>query len=71
MGPNGLPSSVSHLFLGDEFPVGDAGELSKESHLSSWPVSFSLCLLLVSLTHRRIGIYSSSKEMHSVEKSFI
>ena len=33
MGLNGLPSSVSHLFVGDVLYVGDAEELSEASHL--------------------------------------
>ena len=33
MGPNGLPSSVSHLFVGDVVSVGDAEEFSEASHL--------------------------------------
>ena len=33
MGPNGLPSSVSYLFVGDVVSVGDAEELSEASHL--------------------------------------
>ena len=39
MGPNGLPSSVSHLFVGDVVSVGDAEELSETSHLSVSAVS--------------------------------
>ena len=31
VGPNGLPSSVSHLFIGDVVYVGDAEELSEPS----------------------------------------
>ena len=57
MGPNGLPSSVSHLFVGDVVYVGDAEELSEASHLHGL-YHFSLCLLLVSKTHRRIGIWT-------------
>ena len=33
MGSNGLPSSVSDLFVGDVFSVCDAEELSEASHL--------------------------------------
>ena len=33
MGPNGLPSSISHLYVGDVVSVGDAEELSEASHL--------------------------------------
>ena len=44
MGPKGLLSSVSLLFVGDVVSVGDAEELSEASHLHApWPVSFSLC----------------------------
>ena len=33
MGSNGLPSSVSDLFVGDVVSVRDAEEFSEESHL--------------------------------------
>ena len=46
MGPNGSPSSVSHLFVGDVVSVGDAEELSEASHLHGlYP---SLCVSCVS-----------------------
>ena len=41
MGPNGLPSSVSHLFVGDVVSVSDAEEFSEASHLGLYP---SLCV---------------------------
>ena len=56
MGSNGLSGSVSHLFVGDVVSVGDAEELSEAFHLHG-PISFSLCLLLVSKSNRRIGIW--------------
>ena len=43
MGPNGLPSSVSHLFVGDAVSVGDAEELSEASHLHGLYPSLCVC----------------------------
>ena len=43
MGPNGLPSSVSHLFVGDVVSVGDAEELSEASHLHGLYPSLCVC----------------------------
>ena len=56
MGPNGLPSYVSHLFIGDVVSVGDAEELS-EALISMACILLSV-LLLVSKTHRRTGIWT-------------
>ena len=42
VGPNGLPSSASHLFVGYVVYVGDTEELSKACHLDGlYP---SLCV---------------------------
>ena len=43
MGPNGLPSSVSHLFVGDVVSVGDAEELSEAFHLNGLYPSLCVC----------------------------
>ena len=43
MGPNGLPSSVSHLFVVDVVSVGDAEELSDASHLHGLYPSLGVC----------------------------
>ena len=43
MGPNGWPSSVSHLFVGDVVSVGDAEELSEASHLHGLYPSLCVC----------------------------
>ena len=43
MGPNGLPSSVLHLFVGDVVSVGDAEKLSEASHLHSMYPSLCVC----------------------------
>ena len=43
MGPSGLPSSVSHLFVGDVVSVGDAEELSEASHLHGLYLSLCVC----------------------------
>ena len=40
---NGLPSSVSHLFVGDVVSVGDAEELSDASHLHGLYPSLFVC----------------------------
>ena len=43
MGPSGLPSSVSHLFVGDVVSVGDAEELSGASHPHGLYPSLCVC----------------------------
>ena len=43
MGPNGLPSSVSRLFVGDVVSVGDAEELSEASHRHGLYPSLCVC----------------------------
>ena len=43
MGSNCLPSSVSHLFVGDVVSVGDAEELSETSHLHGLYPSLCVC----------------------------
>ena len=48
MWSNGLPSSVSDLFVGDVFSVRDAEEFSEASQLHG----------LYSKTHRRTGIWT-------------
>ena len=62
MGPNGLPSSVSHLFVRDVVSVGDAGKLSEASHLHGlYP---SLCVQVqdsqayrnIDMTRERISL---------------
>ena len=42
MGSNGLPSSVSDLFVGDVVPVSDAEEFSEASHLHGLLLVFVL-----------------------------
>ena len=43
VGSNGLPSSVSHLFVGDMVSVGDVEELSEASHLHGLYPSLCVC----------------------------
>ena len=43
MGPNGLPSSVSHLSVGDVVSVGDAEELYEAYHLHGLYPSLCVC----------------------------
>ena len=42
-GAYGVPSSVSHLFVGDVIFVGDAEELSEASHLYGLYPSLCVC----------------------------
>ena len=39
MGPNGLPSSVSHLFVGDVVSVGDSERNGTANHTNVFPFS--------------------------------
>ena len=63
--PNGLPSSVSHLFVGDVVSVCDAEELSEASHLhglyillsvSAVSVQYSQAYRNVDMTRERISL---------------
>ena len=43
VGPNGLPSSVSHLLVGEVVSVGDAEELSESGSLDFLNKTFNCC----------------------------
>ena len=50
VGLNGLPSSISHLFIGHVVSVGDAEELSEASHLHGLYPSICVCCYCPRLT---------------------
>ena len=55
MGPNGLPSSVSHLFVGDMVSVSDAEELSEASHVHGlYPCTFYGSILFLYVYASRV-----------------
>ena len=68
VGPNGLPCSVSHLFIWDVVSVGDAEELSEASHLHGlYPslcvsVQYSQAYRNMYMTRERISLSSTDKD---------